>query len=32
MYVNLIDGIYEGASTKMRRLCGETMDFSVRLV
>lgn len=31
MYVNLIEDIYEGVSTKVKNLYGENEDFSIRL-
>ena len=31
VYVKVIEEMYEGASTRVRSLCGETEDFSVRV-
>lgn len=31
MYVSLIENMYEGTSTRLRCLCGETEDFSVKI-
>ena len=31
VYVNIIEDMYEGASTRVRSLCGETEDFRVRV-
>ena len=31
VYVNIIEDMYEGVSTRVRSLCGETEDFRVRV-
>ena len=31
VYMNIIEDMYEGASTRVRSLCGETEDFRVRV-